>query len=348
MTGQLIFFQPHPQTSLPGQLHVDPAHPLADRLLIVVLTTNAPPIASIRWAAARPDLVDDLEHPGDFAKAVVEVLAMPGPFFSAGGSTAIRGAQRAIYAHDMLDSWEYPGDQKNHRHLPGKLPFDRLVVQLESLVATGSRKQALLLSGDVHHSFASRLTLFAPGHHDGIVDTPRMVVGQLVASPFKNQTKTTRGLQLEGYTYADPEFARMVVPDHKPEAVEGPVLAGGDSSLYRLDYLVAERSKAPPGAIPDSLQVVPGQDVANLSNYHKMSNTSGGACLASVVSSAAASPFVEYEGASALEIIGHNNVAELTFGASSVRHRVHWLGPNKKVYVTTYNVSLDLSDRRMR
>lgn len=306
-----------PITSSPSQLTsqvtIDPSHVLGDRIMIVVLTTNAPPIAAFRYAAAHPLLVDTVGHLGFLRlfKAAYENFAGSS---EAGMPTELTGARRAIYEDDLYDSWEVPGNK-----------FDRLVTQIDSLAQTGTRKQVLLLSGDVHSSFASRLTVFGPDPEDGIMGTPRLVIGQLVSSPFKNQAKKTRGQQLEGYTFAPAEVARHLIPDHQPEAFDGP----GGRSVYRLDYLVADSGQQPPGGFPDSLIVAPDQDVANLRNYDSMDKFGRS---------------VLFSGATPLQIIGHNNVAELTFDGANVLHALHWFGPSGPPYTTTYTVSLTLND----
>jgi hypothetical protein len=152
----------------------------------------------------------------------------------------------------------------------------------------------------------------------------------MVSSPFKNQAKKTRGQQLEGYTYAPREIARHLVPDHVPEAFYGPVLAGTtEPTAYRLDYLVAQPAQAPAGGVPSSLATKDGEDVANLANYDTMNKHCGS---------------LVYSGASPLQIIGHNNVAELTFTGISALHTVHWFGPSGPALTTTYTVSLDPND----
>jgi hypothetical protein len=306
-----------PGTSTPpqltSQLSIDPSHVLGDRILIVVLTTNAPPIASVRYLVRHRLLLDTMLHLGPIrlVKAAYENFAGSS---EAGMPKDLTGARRAIYEKDLYDSWELPGDR-----------FDRLITQLDSLAQTGSRKQVLLLSGDVHSSFASRLTIFGPDPDDGIMGTPRLVIGQLVSSPFKNQEEKTRGQQMEGYTYAPREIARHLPPPHVPEAFEGP----GGRSVYRLDYLVADSGQPPPGGFPDFLLVKKDEDVANLRNYDSM-DTFGRGLLRS--------------GASPLQIIGHNNLAELTFASANAHHAVHWYGPSGPPYTTTYTVSLNLND----
>ena len=294
--------------------------PLDDRLLVVILTTNAPPIASFRYAASHPLFVDVAGNPGDYLGKVFEAVDLTPPAFP----KPLSGAARAIYENDLYDSWELPSGA-----------FDRLMVQLDSMLQAQKRtQQVVLLSGDVHSSFASRLTVFSPAE-DGILDQPRMVVAQIVASSLKNQTEKTRGQQLEGYTYAPKEIARHWVPDFEPESFDGPYLTGDPSntgSLYRLDYLVANPGQTAGQAIPDPLTIKEGDDIANLRTYAKMQSYGN---------------VLIYYGASPLQIIGHNNIAELKFvwGTDKrARHIVHWIGASGKSFVTTYDISLNLND----
>jgi hypothetical protein len=295
---------------------------LDDRLLLVVVTTNAPPIAGIRKAATNPFLLN-LKHAGEN----IEGFFIDAPTLTSSAPPLYSGSVRAIYEFDLQDSWEFPS-----------APFDHLVVQLDSLLqAQGRTSQAILLSGDVHSSFASRLTVFGQDPQDGIMGTPRMVVAQLVSSALKNQLTKTKGQQLEGYTYAPMELARHKVPDFVPEAFAGPTLTGVVSdSVYRLDYLVATAGQTSTMPFPDPLVIQEGQNVANLRTYAKVHSYHNN---------------LIYSGASDLQIIGHNNVAELKFiwGADKrAQHILHWSGPDGTVYTTTYDVSLNPGDTKYK
>jgi hypothetical protein len=300
--------------------------PLDDRLLLVVLTTNAPPIASFRFAARHPGFVNSVSHVVDNIK---EFFVDP-PTLTASAPVKYSGSVRAIYEYDLQDSWDLPSGPFDH-----SAPFDNLVVHLDSLLQAQRRtEQVILLSGDVHSSFASRLTVFGQDPQNGVMGKPRMVIAQLVASALKNQAVKTRGQQLEGYTYAPKEIARHPIPSFVPEALEGPKLSGVISdSVYRLDYLVATAGQTSTMPFLDPLPVAEGQDVANLRNYAKMHKLMG---------------VPIYSGASDLQIIGHNNIAELKFiwGSADKRaqHILHWSGPDGTLYTTTYDVSLNLND----
>jgi hypothetical protein len=83
--------------------------------------------------------------------------------------------------------------------------------------------RVILLSGDVHHSFATRLSYRAKTRFEDVTDQPATaVIAQLVSSSFKKETDSTRGFQRDGYTYA-PALAHVLglIPPHVPEGYVG-------------------------------------------------------------------------------------------------------------------------------
>jgi hypothetical protein len=158
--------------------------PPDDKVLLVVLTTNAPPVQSIRAATRHNDLVNTFKH-----------------------------------FQDLHEAWELPS-----------LAFDRLIVALSErlpLVGTGSdqerRGPIILLSGDVHTSYASRLVYRATarsGDPQQIKQKVTAVIAQLVASSFRKQTENTAHQHLVGYTYGPP-VVNVLIPDHVPEQYVG-------------------------------------------------------------------------------------------------------------------------------
>ena len=157
-----------------------------DRVLLVVLSTNAPPVGPIRLVA---------RHPG-----------LP---------------RRFTREPDVFDSWEIPS-----------VPFDRLLTALTGKLpigAKGRRGSAILLSGDVHMSFASRLVYRANVRFEDGPIPPRTdaVIAQLVASPFKNEVESTDGFDKEGYYHAPGRVKRIAakalkyLPRHTPEGYVG-------------------------------------------------------------------------------------------------------------------------------
>jgi hypothetical protein len=99
---------------------------------------------------------------------------------------------------DIYEAWELPS-----------VAFDRLLVALTSKLPLDDSNQhkgaVILLSGDVHHSYASRIIYRATKRYED--DTqPRgatAVIAHLVASSFKKQTEGTIRFHRENY-YAAP------------------------------------------------------------------------------------------------------------------------------------------------
>ncbi len=115
----------------PGELANQLTIPATDKPKIVVFTTNAPPIRAMRKIVKHPKIA-------------------------------------GVYDSDLYDSWQYPS-----RH------FDQMIVQLTSMCPATKvnilgqlidkvQGQVMILSGDYHYSFASRMDYWATsplGHH---------------------------------------------------------------------------------------------------------------------------------------------------------------------------------------
>src|SRR5215469_9343121 len=137
------------------------------RRLIVVLSTNAPPVPGIRQAADKPRTAAFLSS-FDYTNDVHP---------------------------DVFEAWEIPST-----------PFDRLVgaistrLQPFSGVKTGG---AIILSGDVHTSFATRLVVQGANPLGAAIPTEQVnvVVAQLVSSSFRNLTDKTLSQHKKGYSY---------------------------------------------------------------------------------------------------------------------------------------------------
>src|SRR5262249_24297014 len=100
--------------------------------------------------------------------------------------------------------------------LTDRLPLDSGIPQAR----TG---RVMILSGDVHSSYASRLGYWADKRYGDSPGTGRpckAAFAQLVASPFKNASKATLGQHKSGYHYA-PYHATFMLPTIKPEGVFG-------------------------------------------------------------------------------------------------------------------------------
>jgi hypothetical protein len=98
---------------------------------------------------------------------------------------------------DLYEAWDLPSES-----------FDRLLTALTSklpVVSGNHTGTIVLLSGDVHHSFASRIGYRATQRYEDTA-TPRRgaaaTIVQLVGSGFKNVAEGTIGLHEEGHYYA--------------------------------------------------------------------------------------------------------------------------------------------------
>ena len=139
-----------------------------DRVLIVILSTNAPPVEPIRAAARNAGIARTFEH-----------------------------------NPDVYEAWETPQSRvpPKGKEIPSNA-FDRLLKALtDKLPLTGNTHvgQVILFSGDVHFSFASRLAYRATNRFEDATPQPATaVVAQLVASAYKKETGSTRGFRARG------------------------------------------------------------------------------------------------------------------------------------------------------
>jgi hypothetical protein len=328
------------------------------RTLMVVLTTNAPPVPGIRQAADSPGLATFLSEHSDYTED---------------------------NHPDIFEAWELPS-----------VAFDRLVgaistrLQPFSKIKTGS---AIILSGDVHTSFASRLLVQGANPLGAAIPTEQVnvVIAQLVASSFRNLTGKTLSQHKKGYSYP----SEWVVGSTKPEGYFGWVsapstgrvigftqtlaataLLGGVPTLivkdktitkpgtlglknllaggltvapdykYRLDYLTARKEHAIPSFTADPLAPLPPgpaswQTLSNRAEHFRQ----------------IAGNYRRYDGTddSTREMVGENNICELTFdGAKTAFHTVRWFAntaPKDKPPVltptlSTYEISLDPTDAK--
>ena len=319
---------------------------LNGRVLLIVVTTNAPPTQPIRTAGRNAWLTKKLggsDHP------------------------------------DIYDAWDLPS-----------VPFDRLLVALtEKLLDHGTRKgPVILLSGDVHHGFSSRLKYRATRRFEDTQTQPQaasVVFVQLVASSFKKQNGKTITLHKEGYIGA-PWAAKNTIPPHKPEGYVGfnfpagkvvgerdwggawedialksaaplvvPTIVLGvdhDDTLYaeetrvklqeipdyryRLDYLEADKQGQQPIAPPSIPAFSPGMPRAS----------------AVAIFNQATSFYRDYnyKGFSKQQIIGLNNIGEVSFGefqsnSKNINHTLRWKLQDQADFAwATYNLYVDPND----
>jgi hypothetical protein len=341
-TGDLI-----PKTQFKPQILDTP--PLNDRALLVVLSTNMPPVQSIRSATRHSTISTKLgssDHP------------------------------------DLFEAWEIPSE-----------PFDRLVVNLsDKLAQPGSSTisgYVILLSGDVHHSFASRMLYRATKRFEDTQNKSAAVVfAQLVCSSLKKQTGQTLGMDRDGYAYG-PTGAAWLVPKHAPEGYAGFLLPMntvvgerqiGVKSLsgqelwsplrleeatvqfrgaifdpdetqvrltvkpdyrYRLDYLNATAEALPPQNLPRIAPVPSGQSEADRKKAADAFNKATG-------------NYRVYNKGTKLkrEINGLNNIGEITFSGTGkdklVNHTLRWIFKFPNFIFTTTTVTLNPDDPDFR
>lgn len=159
-----------------------------NRALLVVLSTNAPAVQPIRAAARRP-----------------------------GVSRFAADVAKKDFCPDVYEAWEIPSEQ-----------FDQLMTALTTQLPAqaGGRRwgRIILLSGDVHHSFATRVVYRANERYGDAKPglAASAVVAQLVTSSFKKEDSDTRGFQRDGYTYG-PGIVHGLgyIPPHQPEGYAG-------------------------------------------------------------------------------------------------------------------------------
>jgi hypothetical protein len=183
-----------PPDQFAAQIPVTPD--LGNRVLLVVVTTNAPPVQPIRGATRHDTL-----------------------------TTFITKNFKSDAHPDLFEAWEVPS-----------LSFDRLLKALTDKFkpdSSGTRYgQAILLSGDVHFSFATRLSYNAANRYgDTQAQKARAVVAQLVASSFKKQTSDPIGFQREGYFYVPVHLAKALIAQDMTEGYVGWNVRSGSQPL---------------------------------------------------------------------------------------------------------------------
>lgn len=307
-----------------------------NRQLLVVVTTNAPPVQPIRSATNNDRLTNFLQH-------------FP----------------------DIYEAWDLPS-----------VSFDRLLVALTNklpLDGSGRRTGAvILLSGDVRHSFASRIIYRATNRFEDTTPQPAAAVfAQLVTSSFKKQNGLTVGFHRNGYfSSPHPRVTQRMIrhamtegyvgwnfppnssnivgfqlnDEEDPETIRLTALTTVDVTprytavnlnmaphyRYRLDYLLptAQAIQIPPPSIP------PLPTVSSTPDQRKQAARAYDAAL---------SHYRLYNAASPPKVVGVNNFGEMRFeGATAatrkVNHIVRWWDPDSSsLKITTYSVRLDVN-----
>jgi hypothetical protein len=319
------FLPATPSDQLKAQVGNAPA--LNGRASLVVLTTNAPPTEPLRTAERHyhlTNLLSGSDHP------------------------------------DIYDGWDLPSVAFDRllASLANRLP-----------VVDGKKKGwVVMLSGDVHHGFSAHLKYRATKPFESTTAAPASVIFvELVASSFKKQSKLTVTLHKEGFIGA-PWGGHGYVPPHVPEGYVGynqpagtavaesfeaiaptwkPIkLAGGapngvptvaigiddsDQTLfatanvrlkvlppdfrYRLDYLepnIQGQQPLVPPTIPPFPPGMSRQDAVK--QYNQATNHYRD---------------YNYKGPSTQQIVGLNNLGEVTFQATAaaggtINHTLRW------------------------
>jgi hypothetical protein len=315
-----------------------------DRLLFVVLTTNAPTVEPIR-AATRHDNV----------------------------------TKAFAYQPDLYEAWDLPS-----------VSFNRLLVALTSKLPVDTSGQhtgaVVLVSGDVHHSFASRLVYRASRRYeDGAQDTrAAAVIAQLVGSSLKKQTEDTVGFQRKGYFYAPKQWAtdilirhvrtegyigwsfppgvnQMVGTWHGDFPVPIPFMAG----LLTVDVTRAEpiHGTPPPSSIVVTTKphyrirldyLLPFLQSENIPKPPPITPPPPGSSAAERLAAAKdydvlLKYYQSVNGINPPKVVGVNNLSEIRLeGANAatrkVRHTLHWTDANTGVVKnTSYLVRLDVN-----
>ena len=165
------------------------AKPLDSRLQLVICSTNAPPIAGIRFVVHAPGLawISDAWHA--FKRDLREIF----------GHDSKPASPSFIDYGDLYDSWDFPSRN-----------FDEMIAALTNRLPQADGTivaPVLLLSGDVHFSFSSRMAYWATARlGDTTPPHPtKITIAQLVSSSLKNEKQETVNVQLGGYAAPDPK-----------------------------------------------------------------------------------------------------------------------------------------------
>jgi hypothetical protein len=212
-TGDLL-----PPDQMEAQIPLKPD--IGDKALIVVLTTNAPPVQPIRGATRHDTITTTMDE-------VFNDDSHP----------------------DIFEAWEIPS-----------LGFDRLLKRLTdklNLVSGTRFGQVVLLSGDVHFGFASRLVYRATNRFEDTNPQPaHAVIAQLVASSYKKQDADTVGFQREGYFYTPHGLGGPLVFEDMTEGYAGWNVPASTTLRAGSRHYVAAGQKLDPGQVSPYTQAI--------------------------------------------------------------------------------------------
>ncbi len=321
----------HPELLTKDQINrqILQAPDTAGRALIVVVSTNAPPVPGIRFSAEHPTLTKVVSY---FKTSTHDTHP------------------------DIFEAWE-----------PGYRPFDRLMGAICTRVQlTGTPPNqihsggAVILSGDVHSSFATRLMI--QGANPLLPDFPaaepvNAVLVQCVSSSFRNQTGTTIDQAKEGYSYPGaglihyepgpqgfvgwnniPPPGGIIGTDGMQKALKVtdnrrtfflPQLVNDGSNpgvpvvkpdfRYRLDYLKATKENSIPLNFAGTKMPSMPTDLSQIT-YQQRIDT-----FISITAN-----YNHYSGGDATDVtmVGVNNISELTYGSDgTISHTARWYRP---------------------
>jgi hypothetical protein len=346
------------------QFQVGQTPKLNNRQLLVVVTTNMPPIPPIRQGAR--DLPIMVKVPG----------------------------KSALWFEDFYDSWEIERIDyaRMLAELSRKFALDGNNAHSGSLV---------LLSGDVHASMASRITYSATVQQvDDAAGAPskaELSIAQLIGSALHNQSKDTRGQHNIGYSFVPAEITLGIdmakffkQPILLTEGFVGwnPVTTAAKTIVAREDFVIVGEPPDSTGGQNEEIDFVPDRCTQTLRteefpkiwtstfrgvvkapdyqlklDYLKVTD-SGGYSKEPTPPAPSTDPLQSMSDAAHLydsyvttqrrgsEIVGLNNIGEVSFVSSPnstagpkslVRYLVHWFENGSQNFVR-YDVSLDVGD----
>lgn len=309
---------------------VSAAPETGDKPLFVVLSTNAPPSPIIRFGERNPWIA---------RRQAAQLDNDPEP--------------------DLWDSWELPSP-----------PLERLFAALSERVPLKGkvrRGSAILLSGDVHSSSASRLLFSGAARFEDVTAQPvHMVIAQLISSSLRNQTDKTLKQDKKGYNYWQPGTDHTIAyvgwnlgKDVEQLIAQSPAINGihfdqkqkgpGARGPKELDFPVVRQ--------PDYAYRL---DLLGVTQERVIPDFAKQAVPAGATPAAAAEKFKQvsanYRGFVASEhptheMIGRNNLSEVnlewdkaTEANRKVFQTVRWVGSGGRVILSRYVVSLNPDD----
>jgi len=216
---------------------------------------------------------------------------------------------------DIYDTW-----------LIATAPFDRLLATLTEklpVIAGVRHGSVIILSGDSHWSFCSRISYWADNRiEDTQTRRARAVIAQLVASPFKKTGKHSKGFHLEGYKYKPYYLGDNDMTENFPD------------HSYTLDYLLPTYQEIQldvPPIPPMPNGSTPAQRMQAANSYKAASQTNR-----------------KYNKTNEAKIVGRNNFGEISFNVNysnndkKVIHTLRWWeAGSPSVRLTTFVVRLN-------